>query len=126
MVVRPTESVIRKTIDSYIQGICHADVEAICALYAEDATVEDPAGTPVRRGIGAIRDFYLYALSAKPELTMMAEPLITGAFSATSMKARVVMEGKPLEIDFISVMSFLEDGRIRMMTAYFDPELIGS
>jgi ketosteroid isomerase-like protein len=49
---------IRSVFARYVQLVTAGDVDAIAQLYAVDATVEDPVGSPVHRGRDAIRAFY--------------------------------------------------------------------
>ena len=42
----------------YPEMVTKGDVDGIVALYADDATIEDPIGSPLHRGIDAIRKFY--------------------------------------------------------------------
>ena len=46
---------IRAVVDDYVRLVGSGTADEIVALYAEDATVEDPVGTEVRRGHAAIR-----------------------------------------------------------------------
>lgn len=117
-------ALIRATIGAYVKGFADSDLDAICALFGDGASIEDPVGSPKRTGAEDIRAFYQSALSARPRLTVTGAPVIAGAFSATPISATVELEGRTLVIDFISVMSYFPDGRIRTMTAYFDPETI--
>ena len=115
---------IRSVIGSYVKAFSDKDLDAVCALYADDATVEDPVGSPRKVGGAAIRDFYTLSLAANPQLKPLDAPSIAGAFSATPISATVTMNGRDLVIEFISVMSFHPDGLIKSMTAYFDPSAI--
>src|SRR4051812_13947614 len=49
---------MRKALETYVAALNAKNVPAIMALYADDATVEDPAGTPVKKGKAAIEAFY--------------------------------------------------------------------
>ncbi|WP_280493898.1 nuclear transport factor 2 family protein [Nocardia farcinica] len=49
---------IRDTIERYVELVGSGPTQGIVDLYTEDATVEDPIGTPLRRGHEAIREFY--------------------------------------------------------------------
>lgn len=110
---------IKSAIEAYIQGFADEDLDAICALYDDEATIEDPVGTPRHEGKEAIRSFYEMALGAKPRLTRHGEPHIVGPFSATPISAHVTMDGEDITISFISVMSYGENGKITSMTAYW-------
>lgn len=125
MTRQPAPIRIREVIHAYVKGFADRDLDALCALYADDATIEDPVGTPKRRGAAEIRAFYAMALAAAPTLRITAEPVIVGAFSATPLAAEVTMDGRVLVIELISVMGFAPDGRITSMTACFDPAMLG-
>lgn len=124
MIIDDLTGRIRATIDAYVSGFSDNDLDAICKLYEKDATIEDPVGTPKKQGAEEIRAFYQMALSARPVLTITGAPITSGGFSATPIRAEVSMGGRAIVIDLISVMSFAPDGRIRSMTAYFDPGTI--
>jgi len=49
---------ILAAIDGYVAAMNAGDVDAVRALYADDATVEDPLGSPKRVGLATIREFY--------------------------------------------------------------------
>src|SRR3546814_8940608 len=44
--------------DLYIDGFNRADPAGVAALYADDATVEDPVGSPLKTGKAEITKFY--------------------------------------------------------------------
>ena len=48
---------IRTTVEQYLARFAD-DREGWLALWAPDATMEDPVGSPVRHGIDAIAEFY--------------------------------------------------------------------
>lgn len=54
----PTPEQIRATAEAYVAALDRSDTDALAALYAEGATVEDPVGSPVREGNAAIDEFY--------------------------------------------------------------------
>ena len=54
----PSPSELRATIESYVEMMCRSDIEGIMALYADDATAEDPVGGDVQHGSEAIKNFY--------------------------------------------------------------------
>lgn len=114
-------SLIRETISAYIKAFDELDLDAICDLYTDSATVEDPVGTPKKVGKEEIRRFYEMAIATKAQLTMLAEPLVVGNFSATPIKAVVDRDAGVLVLEFISVMSYNGGGKITSMAALFDP-----
>ena len=47
----PSQETMKAAMQAYIDAFNRADTAAILALYAPDATVEDPVGSPVKHGI---------------------------------------------------------------------------
>lgn len=45
-------------VDGYMHAMSTADFDAVLAMYAEDATVEDPVGSDPHQGKTAIAEFY--------------------------------------------------------------------
>lgn len=111
---------IRATIGAYIKGLADRDVEAICQLFTEDATIEDPVGTPPRRGICEVREFYEWAMAINPRMKVIGSPIIAGAYSATPVLGTFELDGRDVSVEMINVMSFTPEGKITSMTAYFD------
>ena len=46
----PTPEEIRSVVHSYVEMMCKSDIDGILALYADDATAEDPVGGEIQRG----------------------------------------------------------------------------
>ena len=53
-----TAGEMRQLIRDYVRAFNARDFDALISIYAEDATLEDPVGTPIQRGRDAIRAFY--------------------------------------------------------------------
>ena len=47
-------------------------------LFAEDATIEDPVGTPLKRGHAEILPFYETAMASGARLELTGEPRCSG------------------------------------------------
>jgi ketosteroid isomerase-like protein len=45
-----SEAQMKAVLEAYIAGLNARDADAVLALFAPDAEIEDPVGTPVRRG----------------------------------------------------------------------------
>ncbi|MCD4526816.1 nuclear transport factor 2 family protein [Nocardioides sp. cx-173] len=112
---------IRSTVRRYVDLVATGTPSEILALYAEDATVEDPVGSPVRRGheeIGA-----LYASLEGLELTTELLTLRACAGQAAFHFEIVTRLGQqrhhlaPLE-----VMTFDDAGKILSMRAFWSDE----
>jgi steroid delta-isomerase len=109
---------VRKLYDRYLELVSKGDVDAIVALYADDATIEDPVGSEPRRGREAVREFY--AASAGSVTIRRTGPVrVAGNEAATPMIALIGPEGQQQALDIISVMRFDDEGRIASMRAYW-------
>ncbi len=57
MFVATDTRAIEAVVEAYVRHLNAQDVEAVVALYADDASVEDPVGSEPIRGRAAIRRF---------------------------------------------------------------------
>lgn len=111
---------IRRCMSDYVAMVDSGDIEGILALYAEDALVEDPVGSPPLVGIEAIAGFYRDGLgraNARAELTGPVR--VAGRSGAMPFRVDLDWGGRPCSIQVIDVMEFDEQGRIRSMKAYW-------
>ena len=115
----PDPQHIREIFDSYPKLVTKGDVAAIVALYADDATLEDPIGSPVHRGIEAVRAFYETTVKSGVTMKRTGSVRVAGSEAATPMFVRVGPEGQQQVIEIISVMTFDDDGKITSMRAYW-------
>ncbi|MGT2433678.1 nuclear transport factor 2 family protein [Cupriavidus basilensis] len=58
----------------YVAAFNAADAERVAALFADDATVEDPVGGPMIAGRESILAFYRHATSLGARLEVVAAP----------------------------------------------------
>ena len=49
---------LKEAVQMYVEAFEKADLSIIRKLYAVDATLEDPVGSPARHGIEEIIEFY--------------------------------------------------------------------
>ena len=56
---------IAQTVKTYVELAGQGDADALVALYADDAVVEDPVGGDVHRGRDAIRTFFNAVIDGK-------------------------------------------------------------
>lgn len=108
-------------VDSYLQALQKQDLNAILALYAEDATVEDPVGSNNMRGRIAIEEFYRGAV-AQPIVAQLTGPLrIAGDAVAFPFKASIEGPDGRFETTIIDVFRTNEAGKIAAMQAFWGP-----
>ncbi len=117
-----SEKTMRAAMQEYIDAFNRDDVDAIIALYAEDATVEDPVGSEPKRGIAAISEFYHMAIRTGAKLSLSAPIRCShGNAAAMAFEVRLRLEQGPALIRVIDVMTFNEAGRFASMQAYWGP-----
>ena len=114
---------IRATVDAYCAAFSARDRAAYAGLFAEDAWIEDPVGTPVRTGHDEIRTFFLEmsAMSDATELVQTGPVRVAAGECAFPMQARPEIGGTTFCVDIIDVMTFDDAGRITTMRAFWDP-----
>ncbi|MFD2470360.1 nuclear transport factor 2 family protein [Amycolatopsis silviterrae] len=116
----PTTDKITDAVAEYARRLKAGDPARIAALYAEDATVEDPAGSAVRKGREAIAAFYaeLDGLALTAELLTVRASGDTAAFH---LRVVTTTDEFVSSIEPIDVMTFDEQGRITSMRAIWSP-----
>jgi len=116
----PSADQIRESMRRYVEAMCNDDVDTIMSLYADDASVEDPVGTPVRSGREALRAFYAAAVpSLRVEITGPIR--VAGTECAMPMIAEITTGGTTRYIDVVDVMKLDDAGRILSMRAFWNP-----
>jgi steroid delta-isomerase len=115
----PTQAAMKATLQSYLDHFNEGDAEKLTALFATDATVEDPVGAPPHKGTEAIRAFYVDAMKNGAQLSLSAP--IRGSHGNAAAMAFEAKIGT-LTVRIVDVMTFNEDGKVATMQAYFGPE----
>lgn len=117
-----TPEQIRATIDTYTERFSASDKDGWLALFAPDATVEDPVGTDVRHGVAEIGEFWDFVRSMTPEITLTrtGPTRVAGLEAAFPMQMVSMMGDAAMALDIIDVMTFDDDARITSMRAFWD------
>lgn len=118
----PQEDVIKNVMKQYIDRFNQDDVEGVLSLFGEEATVEDPVGSPAVEGKSAIAEFYKKVVNGNTRIRL--EGPIRGSHSnsgAMALQITTSAEGKTISIPVIEVMTFDEQGSIASMKAYWGP-----
>ncbi len=106
-------------VNRYLSTVAAGKAADVAALYAEDATLEDPVGCgEVHIGRQAIEGFYknIEGADVKSELLTLR----SGGTEAAFMFALTVAGAMRIEV--IEVMTFNSDGLVTSMKAYWGPE----
>ena len=125
---------MKQAMQAYIDAFNTVNPDAIVALYAEDATVEDPVGSPVKSGRKAIAEFYAFAIKSGAKLKLAAP--IRGSHGNSAAMAFDVELNMPqgdktarAVIRVIDVMTFNDEGKFSSMRAFWGPsdmEVLGT
>ena len=108
-----------RTVEQYMSALSKQDLDGIVALYAEDATLEDPIGTPIIEGKAAIRDFYSKATCIKLSASLLGDLRIAGGFVAFAFAITLPSDAGQMRIEVIDTFKFNEQGLITEMKAYW-------
>src|SRR5688572_17396152 len=114
---------IRAAVEAYCAAFTARDQDAYVALFAPDAWIEDPVGTPRHEGAEAIGGFFAQssAMADSIELRQTGPVRVAVGECAFPMQARPVIGGDTYVVDIIDVMSFDDAGKITTMRAFWDP-----
>ena len=120
----PASGRIRELVARYLATFATGDIEGRVALFAPDASFEDPVGTPPMIGHDALRAFFSQgsAMKMSAELERIA---ICGNEAAYAFRARLdAGEGGQVTIHPFETLVVGDDGLIVQMRAYFDADSI--
>lgn len=118
-----TEDDMRAALQAYIDGFNAHDGQALAALFADDARIEDPVGgTTIVEGRDAIDAFYRRAVEMVDRLELVAPIRGSHGWSAAmAFDIHMQADGTPMRIRVIDVMQFDDTGAIVDMKAYHGP-----
>lgn len=114
----PSQETMKAAMQAYIDAFNSGNPTAILALYAPEATVEDPVGSPVKRGGAEIGAFYTHSIATGAKLSLDAP--IRGSHGNSAAMAFSAKIG-PVTVRVIDIMTFDEAGKFTSMKAYFGP-----
>ncbi|GAB2845475.1 nuclear transport factor 2 family protein [Actinocorallia aurea] len=114
---------MKAAMRAYVDGFANKDAESVLALFAEDAVVEDPVGTPEKRG-EEIAKFYRDAVASG--VTLVLEGPLRGSHgNGAAMAFTIEAPEMNLSIKAIDVFTFDDEGKIASMRAYWGPDDMG-
>jgi steroid delta-isomerase len=117
------QDALRQIITTYMDRFTAEDREGWLDLFAADAWIEDPVGTPRRNGREEIGAFWdeSHTVPDKVALVPLGITTIIGNEGIFTMQAQATLGDTVYGIDIIDLMTFDDDGRITTMRAFFDP-----
>ncbi|WP_397593432.1 nuclear transport factor 2 family protein [Sphingorhabdus sp.] len=118
----PTTEQKLAAVHGYVDAFARGDTEAIVALFDANATVEDPIGTPIKRGHDEIRAFYQGSTATGAKLELLGEPRCAADYVAFPFAVRLEWQGQKSVIEVIDTFRLNDEGKIVEMRAYWGPE----
>jgi steroid Delta-isomerase len=118
----PSPDEMRALVDDYIAAMSTNDKDAYVALFAADATVEDPIGSGVHKGhdeIGGFWDF-VHTLSETITLVSTGPVRVAGTELAFPMQAISDVGGTKMVVDIIDTFVVDDERKITGMRAFWD------
>ncbi|WP_290583052.1 nuclear transport factor 2 family protein [Ketobacter sp.] len=109
---------MKQAVENYMKAVSTVDLDMIREIYADNATVEDPVGTPPHEGIEAIVTFYGAMKGMGVQLQLTGNVRCTGNAAAFPFQAKV----GPITMEIIDVFEFNDQGKVVSMRAYWGPE----
>ncbi|WP_431949418.1 nuclear transport factor 2 family protein [Nocardia lijiangensis] len=114
---------IRDVVEQYVKLVGTGPTESIVELYAPDATVEDPAGTPIRQGHDAIREFYSVFDKLDRSTVLHADTVrVAGSHAAFMFDVVTKVGDQRFTLTPIDTMEFDDQGKIIKMRAYWSQD----
>ena len=111
-----------QAVEAYIAAYGRGDLEGVVAVFADNATAEDPVGSPPLVGKAAIRDFMAVGISMGAQLTLEGPIRCAGDYAAFPFVVTLDIEGQATRIEVIDIFRFDDDGKVMEMRAFFGPE----
>lgn len=116
------QGVMKAALLAYVDGINRGDADAVIGLFAENAVIEDPVGTPPKRG-REIVDWFHQAVAMKASLVPVAPPRGShGNAAALAFVVTTEWEGQITSIHSLDVCTFDGRGRIVELKGYWGPD----
>lgn len=115
------EQKITDAVNTYITAFENEDLDAIMGIYADDCSVEDPVGSPVKQGRAAVHEFYEGAIKMKVKLQLEGQIRIAGNEAAFAFSGEVDTGDGIMTFNPIDVMVFNDEGKVTSMRAFFGP-----
>jgi steroid Delta-isomerase len=108
-------------VHAYVAAFEAGSADDVAELYAMDATVEDPIGSPVHKGREAIRAFYAQSMKTGAKLTLDGPVRVVGDYAVFPFSVHLEFGGKKMRIDVIDTFKFDGDGKVAEMRAFWGP-----
>lgn len=117
----PDPEKMTAAVHAYVEGFAKADPAMVAALFAEDATVEDPIGSPIHHGRAAIHAFYTGSMQTGAKLCLEGPVRVAADHAAFAFSVHLNFAGGDKQIDVIDTFRFNDANQITEMRAFWGP-----
>lgn len=117
----PDPKQMEAAVHAYVAAFAAGSADAVADIYAENATVEDPIGSPIHTGREAVRAFYAESMKTGAKLTLEGPVRIAGDYAVFPFSVHLDYEGGPKRIDVIDTFRFDEANKVVEMRAFWGP-----
>ncbi|MBU1802001.1 MAG: nuclear transport factor 2 family protein [Actinobacteria bacterium] len=105
-------------VNRYLSLVATGTADDVAALYAEDATLEDPVGSDVLTGREAIRAFYA-TIASLAKSTLLHTVRASGGEAAFHFRIETDTGAGVATMEPLELMTFSDDGLITSMRAWW-------
>lgn len=117
----PTAEAMEAAVHTYVEAFDKGDAALAASIFADDAVIDDPIGSPPKVGKAAILQFYTESMATGAKLVLQGPVRVATAHAAFAMQVRLNWGGKDMAIDVIDTFAFDDAGKVKQMQAYFGP-----
>lgn len=122
---KPTQAMMRAALQAYADRINDGDAEGVLALFAPGATIEDPVGTPLKRGTEIITWFVDTVAFGTRIIPIAPIRGSEGNEAALVFDVEFTPPGSNrMRIQSLDICSFDGEGRIKTLRAFWGPDNI--
>lgn len=116
----------KRVCETYTRSLEASDLETLLDLFADDASIEDPVGTPLREGKEVLRAFYAEACQGVAKAKLTGSPRLAGNEVAFPFTVTAGTPEQEIIINIIDVFRFNDAGKVATMRAFWGPDNMNS
>jgi steroid Delta-isomerase len=118
----PTQSEMKAAVQAYIDRFNAKDADGIMDLFADNAVIEDPVGSPLK-SCSEFADFVRQGVEFGASLSLSAPIRSSHAnYAAMVFTVTFMQNGRRVTTNSADVMEFDEAGKILSMKGFWGPE----
>jgi len=117
----PDPQKMEAAVNAYVAAFEAGSADQVAALYAQDATVEDPIGSPIHKGREAIRAFYAESMKTGAKLKLEGPVRVAGDYAVFPFSVNLNYDGGHKRIDVIDTFRFNDANEVIEMRAFWGP-----